>query len=1292
MSWLPLTRAQRGLWFAHELDPASPAYTTAEVVDFGDRIDSLRWEAALAAGYREFEQLRCEFRNGPNGPQQRVGTGEFDRLLVIDDLTEDAANAWMSDNLAVPMDISAGEVTRTALLNLIDGRSWWFHAAHHLVADGYGFQLFARRVADHYRGRARDLEPITIEDLLKEQESLPDDTEHWDDQIAQMMPFQTLSGVTGRPAHCSVRSSLAIDVELQDLITAAAQRFGVGWTTVLTSAFSAYLFRLSDRGVEEVRLGVPFMNRTSAERGTHLTARTVCTAMNVLPVATRPGELGVAELVHEVSAQLAVVAAHPWTPQEDLNRVIARQHAGPLFGPQLNLLPFTLSLKLPEATGIVRNLTAGPVDDMTWCVRGMPGRGQDVQLEVDINPSLYPASAASMHAQRLIAWLTTWLGADPMTPVRDLALLSPAEHELVVSGFNRTAHHVKARTLAEAFLDQVAATPDAIAVRDTSTTWTYQDLTDRASMLATALGPDPGAVGVCLPRSVELYAAVYAIWLAGGIYVPLDPDLPEGRLLDMATDAEMTTVITTTNLAGRVSSVQSHVFVDKSLPTAPPSRQASNIAPSPADPAYVLFTSGSTGKPKGVVVSHRAIDNRLAWMQDYFGLTPDDVVLHKTPISFDVSIWELLWPLQVGAQVFVAEPGGHRDPQYLADVFCTEQISTAHFVPSMLRALLSETASAQQLSSAQLRHLICSGEALSTSVVSDAFSVFGVYPVNLYGPTEAAVDVTVFNCANEPAADPVPIGRPIWNTRTYILDDEDRPVPVGAAGHLHLAGVQLADGYLGRPDLTRLAFVSDPFGPGERMYRTGDRARWQADGNIEYLGRIDHQVKIRGQRLELGEVEAVLSRHPLVADVCVVARTDGAGELQLVAFVVSASTDGLDSQLRAHASQHLTEAMIPSRFVALASLPTSSSGKADRAKLIDWDLPADTRDLEVPRNLTEQRVATVMSELLARECGPADDFFLLGGHSLLALRLVHDVSQLTGVSLRLRDIFAHPSARSLAARIHTIEHSGSGGDTELDPVLVLRAPTPGVAPLFALPPAGGLGWCYTGLLQQLPAEQGLIALQSAGMNGVLTAAPASIEEWAHDFWELIEPHLDGPLHLLGWSVGGMVAHAIAAIAADLGVELGVVTLLDAYPSDQWQDLAEPDESEALRGVLRIAGVEAPAGLELNRAGAVELLRASGSAMASLPPATIEASIGWVIRCARLVRESQHPVLDHSIELWRASAPRPETWVDPTGWRKYVSGDLGIHELPVTHGQLLSAPHVHTIAATLARQLAKQTTR
>jgi amino acid adenylation domain-containing protein len=645
---------------------------------------------------------------------------------------------------------------------------------------------------------------------------------------------------------------------------------------------------------------------------------------------------------------------------------------------------------------------------------------QDALLRLTYDRNRF-APAAIRRLLGHFARLLEEMSAGPDRLLGELSPLDPAELA-ELSAWNETAAAFsRDRCLHELVEDQVDRDPEAIALSFAGRTSTYGELDGRANRLAlrlAGLGCAPETrVGVFMERSPELVVALLAILKAGGAYVPLDPEHPAERIAFQVEDAGLPLLLAQERLRERLPRTAARVVtIDADDPPA-----ARAVAPRPAvrvdpqNPAYVLYTSGSTGRPKGAAVSHRAIVNRLEWMQDAYRLGPDDRVLQKTPFSFDVSVWEFFWPLLAGARLVVARPGGQRDNAYLARLIEDEGITVLHFVPSMLRMFLAEPEAGACRS---LRDVVASGEALPADLAERFFARLGGARLhNLYGPTEAAVDVTAWTCERG-ARLGVPIGRPIWNTRIHLVDRGLRPVPVGVSGELCIAGVNLARGYVGRPDLTAERFVPDPFGgPGERLYRTGDLARHRADGALEYLGRTDHQVKVRGFRIELGEIEAALRALPGVAAAAVVAREREDGHRRLVAYVAG---EGLSADdLRTALGQRLPEFMVPALFCFLPELPLSANGKVDRRALPEPE--AARPDLAAafvpPEEGDERDLAAIWSEVLRVErVGRDDNFFALGGDSILSLQVLAAARE-RGLALSLPQIFRHPTVRELAAEV-----------------------------------------------------------------------------------------------------------------------------------------------------------------------------------------------------------------------------------------------------------------------------------
>ncbi|WP_154839858.1 non-ribosomal peptide synthetase, partial [Burkholderia pseudomallei] len=608
------------------------------------------------------------------------------------------------------------------------------------------------------------------------------------------------------------------------------------------------------------------------------------------------------------------------------------------------------------------------------------------------------------------------------------------------------------------FEAQVDRKPEAIALTFDGQRLGYAELNARANRLAHYLqergvGPDR-LVALCAERGIEMVVGLLAILKAGGAYVPLDPSHPPERLRRMLDDTNPVAVLVDDIGADALASFESHVAARS--PRVHLSRDIAQWrACSPANPstpreraarrlAYVIYTSGSSGEPKGVMNEHRGVVNRLWWMQQTYALDERDAVLQKTPFSFDVSVWEFFWPLMSGARLVIAKPEGHKDPAYLSELIDRERVTTLHFVPSMLQAFLEDEGAARGCGS--VKRVMCSGEALPPSLVKRFYRCLPDARLhNLYGPTEAAVDVTAWACDAEEGGASVPIGRPIANTRIYVLDEYGQPVPRGVAGELYIGGVQVARGYLNRPELTRERFVDDPFVAGGRLYKTGDLARWRTDGSLEYLGRNDFQVKIRGFRIELGEIEAQLAKVAGVRETVVLAReaapdtkrhaasnensASNSGEKRLVAYYTG---DADATALRAQAAQHLPSYMVPSAYVRLDAWPLTPNGKLDRHAL---PAPADDAyaraEYEAPQGAKEEALAAIWKDLLPVErISRHDNFFELGGHSLLAITLIEHMRR-ANLHADVTTLFTAPTLADLAVRV-----GASRGDTYVPPNLI----------------------------------------------------------------------------------------------------------------------------------------------------------------------------------------------------------------------------------------------------------------
>ena len=1393
--WLPLTANARGIYFAAAIDPENPCYNTAEVLQCPADTDLALLREALVQLYRENEGFRVRTRIADGAASQQILTEEaflagIDLLVDGGELEEGELSgtaeageknaselpesalpdsdllapvrAWAQRLLAQPLATDEGVTVRSAVARY-GGFLWVYHSFSHVVADGFAAFNGLSRVAAIYRALSAG-QPVpatrrmSLQQLLDADDAAStardEDVTFWEASGALEQEDTSLAGRTASPSAQSVRLAFSIDVPTQQALLDAAKQHAVSWPVLATAAVGSYLARVG--GYPQASFGVPQMNRMFARTLPEATralgtasAQTGCTAVNVLPVqvaATGP----IAESLHSVKEQYARNAEHPLARQEDLERT-ARNAQSRLFGAQINVVPFDAVLPLaapskdesgfPVPTARIHNISAGPVADATFTLRGMPGRGNSISCEIDMNPALYTAEELERHAARLREWLPAYAAEAQRegASLNNLGLATEAElatlRELTAPAL--TDHPMEYKTLLGRFRDAVAAHPQALAVLDSAPApgevltpesdrayafdraLTYTELDERARALAAQLldwGVRPSdAVGLRVHRGAEQYVALYALLYAGATYVPVLPDLPAERVGVMMEDAECSLLLHGPGLQPlsaeelnpqepqRHANLPQHTLPQLTIEEAvqaPAAEELPGTKTGLDEDAYVLFTSGSTGRPKGVAISHRAIDNRLRWQQHQIPVGEGDRVLHKTPISFDVHVWELYWPLAEGAAVVIAAPEGHRDPAYLARVIAEQSVTAVHFVPTMLSALTSSPAARRILADAgfgqdreqPLRYVVCSGEALQKDQVQAAGEVLGVYPLNLYGPTEAAVDVTFWETSTDPQRESVPIGEPVWNTGTLILDPTGHPVPVGVTGELHLSGVQLARGYKNNPQATAAAFVEQApagalallNGESQRLYRTGDLACWEIlpDGRavIGYRGRTDYQIKVRGQRLELGDIEMALAAvEGVSASVALLYR--GLREPALAAVlevgdVPAERAEQLVEAAREHCAQVLPDYMVPTLWHTLPALPVSPSGKADRKLLASLDLTPQTSDAEGPHGLLEQQLCSIIAGVLGRErFGVDEDFFASGGHSLAALEVIAAVEEQLGLRVSIGALFAHPTVQALAASI-----AGERGEgAEFAPVLPLReqptAHDEAPAPLFILPPAGGLGWCYAGYLSHLPAQQGVYALQAEAFSDPQAGFASSLQELAEGYLKLIEKtlaerSLPRRFALMGWSVGGTAAVQVAALAQAAGAQVERVILLDAYPSEQWQGVPAPDEQESFRALLRMGGLPEPAADEqLDLPGTLERLQKAGSAMGYLPEEKLGVCLGSMRASAALMRGAEQAFFDGDVLL--VGVPHEDQpYLDAEGWAAHASSFRSVL-LEGTHPDLVN---------------------
>ena len=1282
----PLTEAQSGLWYAQRLAPDNPAFNTAHALWIEGALDVEAFARAADRAVDEAPALALRMRETADGPVQWVDAGHVPHLEIIDLSAEPApeatARAAVTRDRRSPVDPARDRLALQRLYVLGGGRYVWYLRVHHLATDGYGMALLTERVcalyADPSSGTAfAPLDGVLAEDAVyRTSEKRATDAAYWQDALAGMPAAAGLGGGFAHAAPDCLRHVEALDTAFRDGLARAAAALEQPWPDVLTAFTAAYCQRFGGQG--EAVVGVPFMGRLGSA-----SARVPAMVMNVLPlrVPAQP-EARLTDFVQTIVRALLRGRRHGRYRGEQLRRdlgLIGGQRR--LHGPLINVQPFYRPVTLAGAQAAMEILATGPVDDITLGFRGDGARALD--LEIEANPELYSGADVVAHARRLRVFLASAfeLAAQPEARLDDVPLATPAEAACTLFDFNATAHPVPGTTLVALIEASMAATPEAPALVFEGETLTYRDLDTRTHALAQALhargaGADT-VVAVALPRSIELVVALVAVLRVGAAYLPMDLAHPVERRARILRSAQPVALLALDDDGIEWQDAMPH-FAPRVWPQTAGDTALPAVAPQHA--AYVIYTSGSTGEPKGVVVEHRAIVNRLEWMRTHYGVDASDRILQKTPATFDVSVWEFFLPLLAGATLVVAPPDAHRDPVAIARLVREAGITTLHFVPSMLAAFLA----APEARGLSTRRVFVSGEALDADLRDRFHATVHAELHNLYGPTEAAVDVSYWPANADDSSRPVPIGFPVWNTRLYVLDARMRPLPPGVVGDLYLGGVQLARGYLGRDDLTAERFLDDPYLPGERIYRTGDLARWRNDGAVEFLGRSDHQVKLRGLRIELGEIEAAIVASGLASQAAVIVREDRAGDRRLVGYLQP--TTGFDAAtLRTFVAAHVPDYMVPTAFVALGDWPVTANGKLDRDAL---PAPAFAAGAFVaPRTPTETVLAALFADALGIERVGADaDFFALGGDSLLAVHLLLAIQQRFGRDPGLGAVFATPTVEGLAAALDAGE--GMAPDHGLAPLIALGRGDPAHDPLFVVHPAGGIAWCYRELARALTPARSVFGLQSPALD-LAQPLPGSIDALSAEYADrVIETQPDGPVHLLGWSVGGILAQAMAVRLRSLGREVGVLALLDAYPAEVWRAEPEPDAVAALRALLAIAGYAPDAYPELRtRAAIVEFLRRGDSALGNLPGAVLDGVVRAVTDTNRLVRLHHHARFDGTLLHVRAGndhADRPQ--LQSSLWAAHAAHVESI-ALPFLHAELTGRDATARIAPLLDARLA-----
>ncbi|MFD9700029.1 amino acid adenylation domain-containing protein [Lentzea sp. NPDC059081] len=1269
---VPLSSAQLGVRLAAEV--ADHAYTAPHAMRLLGELDLDALRTALLDVVERHEALRTVFPEDVSGWHQVVLPAD-ELEFEVADCPEVALDDALTALVGRPFDLAADIPLRVHVLRLGAQDHVVLLALHHIATDGWSTGVLLRDLAEAYRARvggtAPDWQPLPIQyadHSLRQQELLAvseDPLEFWATTLNGIPDELRLPVDRPRPV-----ASANVGDEVRAHVDAATHRGLVALArnnnaTVFMALHAAVATLLTKLGAgTDIVVGT-----VVAGRGTEDLDDLVGLFVNTLALrADLSGDPDFTTVLHRVREADLAAYTHQDVP---FDRVVERVNPErsstrhPLFQVSLALQDGVDGVE-DDALGLpglevrtVRTTTGGAKLDLSFGF-GQTEDGLEVCLEYAVD--LWDRATAETLLARLVRLVGT-LVADPSVPLSGVEVLTAAEREAVLRGWNATAvPHDVDRPVHELIAEVAARTPDAPAVVGHDGMLTYRELDERANRLAhhlIALGARrESVIGVCTDRDTSSIVALLAVLRTGAAYLPVDPTYPPDRLRYMLADAGAPVVVTQPGLAHLVeSSDAAKVVLGEELlgPATPPL-----VETHPCDAAYVIYTSGSTGRPKGVVVEHRALANQTAWLVPALGLGPADRSSHLSAQGFDAAVAEI-WPALVsGAALHLPSQQVMEDTEALAEWIADSRVTVSSLATPRLEAMLDEPA----LAASVVRVMHTGGDVLRRR--PPAGMPFELY--NTYGPTECTVNSTCGLVPPGADTDLPSIGTPIDNYRAYVLDEHLRPVAPGVVGELYVAGAGLARGYLGNPGLTATRFVACP--EGGRMYRTGDLVRWLPDGRLAFHGRADQQVQLRGLRIETGEVEAALCGLPEVAQAAVIVRDD-----RLVAYLVA--PDGIDpAAVRRELGAFLPRYMVPEAYVVLDALPLTPNDKLDRRAL-----PAPDRvvaEARPPASPLEATLCALFAEVLGLDAvGPDDGFFDLGGHSLLAAKLVSRIRAELGVRPELRLLFDAPTPAALAERVGT----EAAGDP-LDVLIPLR--TGGdLAPVFCLHPGAGIGWEYFGLLPHLDPRRPLHALQARGLTDP-SSMPQSVEEMAADYLDRIRSvQPTGPYHLLGWSFGAVVAHAIARLLAPS--EIGLLALLDGYPETEDHPPVAPDDPDLLTALLQSLGYELDQPVR-TRAEFDDAIRAHAGPLSGFTGAALPEVFASNVTLHNRYRPA--PLAADALVFHATQGKTPADPV-PASWSPHITGHVEVHLVDSTHGGLTARHHLASIGAVVSAHLSRE---
>ncbi|PGV75242.1 non-ribosomal peptide synthetase [Bacillus cereus] len=1031
---LPLSNAQSEIWFAQQLDVTNPIFNTGEYTEIQGEIDLLKFKEAIRQTILEVESLHVSFVETEDGICQTVNKKPKVTVDVFDLSTEssphDKAIAWMKKDLKVPTDLKQGPLFKEAIFQIAPDKYYWYQRIHHIAVDGFSFSLISRRVAqiyssimkniDYKKGKLDSFSLMIEEDIeYRSSSQYKEDKHFWEKRFVDQPEATSLSKESTKISTEFIRETQFLNSVDLDKLKESAINSGVNWADIFIAATGAYLHRITDS--KEVVLGLPVMCRLGSK-----SLRIPGMMMNLLPLRLSiDSQMSLLDIAKQVSTKINEIKKHQRYRSEQIRRDLKLLSDNQrLYGPIINVMPFDYNLSFDGKRGITHNLSAGPIEDISINVY-YRANGQDLRIDMDANPSVYRQDELKSHLQRWMKYINNvnidFLGE----PIKSIEVLSEDERNEILYQFNNTKmEYPRNRTIHQLFEEQVCRTPNQLAAVYENEKITYEELNKRANQLARRLqekGVQPNQlIGIMVERSIEMIVGILGILKSGGAYVPIDPEYPKERIEYILKDSNVNILLTQNSLLENVQYKGSVLNLNEEENY---SLNVSNLEflGHPSDLAYVIYTSGTTGKPKGVMVEHHGLCNLKEYFKEKIKMSEEDRVLQFASLSFDAACWEILMSLLIGSSLYIPKKQTILDYQLFIKYMNENKITMALLPPTYLSQIKPSDLPS-------LEKLITGGSAPTLELI-EKWRKYVTY-INAYGPTEDSIMTTVWIGNEEFEGSTVPIGRPIANHNVYILNQNTQLQPIGIAGELCVSGEGIARGYLNLMELTEEKFIDNPFVQGEKLYRTGDLAMWLPDGNIKYLGRIDHQVKIRGYRVEIGEVESAISNIKGVQDTYVIDHTNSNGDKALCAYYVAERVFTV-SEIKEYLADQLPNYMIPSYFISLEEIPVTPNGKVDRKKLPIPDENLDTGTVYVgPRNTVEQELIDVWKSVLGiKKIGILDNFYDLGGDSIKAIQ-VSSRSLQKGYKIEISNLLKFPTISQLSNYVEPVTNIAEQGEVK----------------------------------------------------------------------------------------------------------------------------------------------------------------------------------------------------------------------------------------------------------------------